>query len=311
VLHNGAMVHWVYPYAKLRAANVVSTVTCVELASTTKPKLLSFVSSTSALDTEHYVRLSDALASTEVGGVSESDDLEGARTGLKTGYGQSKWVAEKLLMEAGKRGCKINIVRPGYVVGDSTSAVTNTDDFIWRLVKGCVQLGLVPDINNTVNMVPVDQVARCTALSALEPGTDDANANVFHITAHPPVRFNDLFATLGKYGYSVEQCEYLVWRRKLEQHVLEVQDNALFPLLHFVMDDLPTSTKAPELSDRNTEALLERGKAGYGAPVDEGLVGKYLAWLVEAGFLDAPNGGGELSLPKLKGGAKAVGRSGR
>ncbi|KDQ08178.1 hypothetical protein BOTBODRAFT_118989 [Botryobasidium botryosum FD-172 SS1] len=312
VLHNGAMVHWVYPYAKLRAANVLSTVTCVELASTTKPKSVSFVSSTSALDTEHYVRLSDALVNTELGGVPERDDLEGARTGLKTGYGQSKWVAEKVLMEAGKRGCKVNIVRPGYVVGDSTSAVTNTDDFIWRLMKGCVQLGLIPNINNTVNMVPVDQVARYTALSALETGADEASANIFHITAHPPVRFNDLFATLGKYGYVVEQCEYLVWRRKLEQHVLEVQDNALFPLLHFVMDDLPTSTKAPELSGRNTEALLARAKEGRGAAVDDALVGKYLAWLVEAGFLDAPSGnGGVLSLPKLTGGAKAVGRSGR
>ena len=49
-------------------------------------------------------------------------------------------------------------------------AVTNTDDFLWRLVKGCIQLGLVPDINNTVNMVPVDHVARCCALAAAHPG---------------------------------------------------------------------------------------------------------------------------------------------
>ena len=73
----------------------------------------------------------------------ESDDLEGARHTLKTGYGQSKWVAEKLLFECGRRGLRGAIIRPGYVVGDSKSAVTNTDDFIWRLVKGCVQLGLV------------------------------------------------------------------------------------------------------------------------------------------------------------------------
>ena len=30
----------------------------------------------------------------------------------------------------------------------------------------------------------------------------------------------------------------------------------LLPLLHFVLDDLPTSTKAPELEDSNTRALL-------------------------------------------------------
>ena len=55
-------------------------------------------------------------------GVPENDDLEGARRDLKSGYGQSKWVSEKLLFEAGRRGLTGHIVRPGYVVGDSKSA---------------------------------------------------------------------------------------------------------------------------------------------------------------------------------------------
>ena len=111
-----------YPYDKLKAANVTATLTAVTLASTGRPKLLSFVSSTSALDTQHYVELSDSLLNRGLKGVPESDDLEGARLGLKTGYGQTKWVSEKLLMEAGKRGLRGHIVRPGYVVGDSKSA---------------------------------------------------------------------------------------------------------------------------------------------------------------------------------------------
>ena len=113
-----------YPYEKLRSANVLATLTAVELADTGKPKLVVFVSSTSAIDTEHYVQLSDSLSSEPGGldGVPESDDLEGARHGLKTGYGQSKWVSEKLLFEAGKRGLMGHILRPGYVVGDSETA---------------------------------------------------------------------------------------------------------------------------------------------------------------------------------------------
>jgi L-aminoadipate-semialdehyde dehydrogenase len=115
-------VHWVYPYAKLRSANVLSTLSVIDLASTGKAKMVSFVSSTSALDTEYYVRLSDSAIAAGGLGVLESDDLEGARTGLKTGYGQTKWVAEKLLMEASRRGLPCRIVRPGYVVGDSKFA---------------------------------------------------------------------------------------------------------------------------------------------------------------------------------------------
>lgn len=113
-----------YPYDKLRSANVLSTLTAIDLVSTGKPKVLVFVSSTSAMDTEHYVRLSESIAQgrSGYGGVPESDDLEGARHELKTGYGQTKWVSEKLLFEAGKRGLRGHIVRPGYVVGDSITA---------------------------------------------------------------------------------------------------------------------------------------------------------------------------------------------
>lgn len=105
---------------------MIATLTAMDLAATSKPKSFVFVSSTSAIDTEYYVRLSDSLANEHnaLGGVPEGDDLEGARSSLKTGYGQTKWVSEKLLFEAGKRGLRGHIIRPGYVVGASQSAGT-------------------------------------------------------------------------------------------------------------------------------------------------------------------------------------------
>jgi len=214
-------------------------------------------------------------------------------------------------MGAGHRGLAVAIVRPGYVMGDSRSAVTNTDDFIWRLVKGCIQLGLVPDINNTVNMVPVDHVARCSSLSALVP-PPPKESRVYHITARPPIRFNDLLGSLAVYGYGVSQCDYVEWRTKLEQHVMEVQDNALFPLLHYVLDDLPTSTTSPELNDSNTAALLETHHEAKQGGMDIQLIGMYLAWLITADFLPAPPKTGTNALPLLEGvSGKAVGRTGR
>jgi len=287
-------------------------VTAVELASTNKQKLVVFVSSTSAIDTEHYVQLSDSLShgQGDYKGIPESDDLEGASTTLKTGYGQTKWVSEKILFEAGKRGLCGHIIRPGYVVGDSDTAVTNTDDFIWRMVKGCVQLGLVPNINNTVNMVPVDHVTKCISVAAIDP-LSHADMSVLHITARPLPTFNDLLSCLAQYGFCTEQCEYLVWRRKLEQHVMEAQDNALFPLLHFVLDDLPTSTKAPELDDSNTIALLARHDGYTNSTVSDGLIGKYLAWLVAARFLPSPAMlTPEKVLPFVTNGGTVRGRSG-
>lgn len=193
--------------------------------------------------------------------------------------------------------------------------MTNTDDFIWRLVKGCIQLGLVPDINNTINMVPVDQVARCTALASLR--LLSRSVNVLHITSRPPTTYNELLEPLEKYGYPIEKCDYVTWRQKLEQHVLESQDNALFPLLHFVLDDLPTSTKSAELDDSNTTAILNLAGSEEKLPltVDDQLLGRYLSWLVSVGFLPPPSDKiANKRLPEVvtfTNVTKAVGRSGR
>ena len=189
--------------------------------------------------------------------------------------------------------------------------MTNTDDFLWRLVKGCVQLGLVPDINNTINMVPVDHVARSTALAALSPLPEPhSHLSVLHMAAFPRPTFNTFLGSLSHYGYVIQRCEYLVWRRQLERHVMEAQDNALFPLLHFVLDDLPTSTKAPELNDTNMRALLAPHLSQTSRTVDAELIGKYLSWLVGVEFLPSPSPGAAQALPKLEIVTKAVGRSG-
>ncbi|WVQ79762.1 L-aminoadipate-semialdehyde dehydrogenase [Cryptococcus sp. DSM 104549] len=308
VLHNGAIVHWVYPYPKLRAANVISTVTALQLCAEHHSKQFSFVSSTSVLDAEPFVRKADEAVSAGGRGLSESDDLEEGRTGLDTGYGQSKWVAEKIIMEAGKKGLSGWILRPGYVLGDSKTAVTNTDDFIWRMVKGCMQLGLIPDINNGITCTPVDHVALLASLSTLSSSPQSA-FNIMHVTGHPLLRFNDLLGALQVYGYPVTRVEYIHWRTKLEQHVLETQDNALFPLLHFVLDDLPTSTKSAALDDTNAQALAEAAGEPKTSGVTEKEIGLYIAWLIRAGFLDKPTKEGK-ALPVLEGAAmKAIGRT--
>lgn len=311
ILHNGAVVHWVYPYSRLRAANVAATMSIVELSQLDQPKPISFISTTAVFETpNYYLDLSDAMIAKGAKGVPESDPLDGSLTGLGSGYGQSKWVAERILMEAGHRGLRTSIVRPSYILGDSQSAVTNTDDFVWRLVKGCIQLGLVPDIYNTINLSPVDHVAKIASLSLLRSDVD--SLKVFQVTQRPNVRFNDFLAALPKYGYKVSRAEYLVWRTKLEQHVMAVGDNALFPLLHYVLDDLPTSTKSPELDDANTQALLTEAGQASRMCVDETLMGKYLSWLVRADFLPEPTEKAALALPETNNGAavRAIGRTG-
>lgn len=304
IIHNGALVHWVYPYAKLRNANVISTINVMELAASGKPKYFDFVSSTSTLDTEYYFSLSDKLSSEGKSGILESDDLSGSAHGLGGGYGQSKWAAEYIIRKAGERGLRGCIVRPGYVTGNSSNGASNTDDFLLRCLKSAVQLGKIPDINNTVNMVPVDHVAQVVVSTSLNPPKENALV-VAHVTAHPRILFKDYLHLLGDYGYNVDIESYTEWKRDLEAAIIDRnEDNALYPLLHMVLDNLPESTKAPELDDSNTVASLKKdslwtGKdysSGKGATPEQ--IGVYISYLNKIGFLPAPGIVGK-SLPRI------------
>ncbi|KKK23028.1 hypothetical protein AOCH_005357 [Aspergillus ochraceoroseus] len=298
VIHNGAQVHWVYPYSTLKPANVLGTIDALNLCATGKPKQFSFVSSTSVLDSDYYVEESERSIAAGGAGISEDDDLEGSSVGLGTGYGQSKWAGEYLVREAGRRGLKGTIVRPGYVLGDSNSGTTNTDDFLIRMIKGCIQLSARPNINNTVNMVPVDHVARVVIAGAFHPPR--APIGVAQVTGHPRLRFNQFLGALQLYGYDVPQVDYVPWSKLLEQYVNDGQhddpesQHALMPLYHFVTADLPSNTKAPELDDIQAAASLRADAAwsgvdvSAGAGVTEELVGLYVSYLVSIGFLPAP-----------------------
>lgn len=290
VVHNGAWVHWVYPYTHLRASNVISTIEAIKLCARGKPKTLTFVSSTSVLDTPHYLQLSQQLLHRGAKGIPEADDLTGSKSDLGTGYGQTKWVSEYLLRKLGQTWLRGRIIRPGYILGDSNTGVTNTDDFLIRMMKAVCQLGKYPLIENGVNAVPVDQVARivvCSAMSAPESGIA-----VAQVDAPSRLTLTQIAQGASKLGYSLAAEPYEQWKLAVEKYVNSSQQEefALLPLLEFIMGDLPADTKAPVLDCQNTLRLLKEGGKPELRGVDIVTLDKYVADLFDTGFLVGPDG---------------------
>ena len=312
IIHNGALVHWVYPYDKLRDANVIATINVLNMCAEGKAKNFSFVSSTSTVDVPHYVTLGANLHSNELdkGGIPESDDLLAAKSGLGGGYGQSKWAAEYIIRRAGELGLRGAIIRPGYVQGFSETGSANTDDFLLRMLKGCVEVGSYPEITNSVNTVPVDHVARVVVASALHPPVKTKeNLSVVQVTGHPRIKFNEMLNSLNEFGYNVKRADYRDWCKSLEKYIIDdSKDSALFPLLHFVLGDLPEETKAPELDDTNAVEVLTIDKEwnsngvdySSGRGVTKEVLSVYVSYLIEIGFLPKPDNTGSFALPKVK-----------
>ncbi|KAI6250719.1 L-2-aminoadipate reductase large subunit [Erysiphe necator] len=312
VIHNGAIVHWVKSYQQMMAPNVLSTIDAMSLCNTGKPKVFTFVSSTSVLDTDHYISLSDRSAASGRNALLESDDMQGSRTKLKTGYGQTKWVSEQLVLAAGLRGLRGSIVRPGYILNDREAGICNTDDFLIRMLKGCIQLSSRPRIINTVNALPINHVALLIAAASLNPlpapalsssiVTQPSNSvHVIHATAHPRLRMNEFLSSLEYYGYPTPEVDYDVWKTELETFISaggsekDSEQHALMPLFHFCVSDLPATTRAPELDDRNAVSVLKKDaqfwtgvddSTGCGISRDD--IGKILAYLNQIGFIPSP-----------------------
>ena len=95
--------------------------------------------------------------------------------------------------------------------------VTVTDDFLVRLLKGCIQLRSRPNIDNTVNMVPVDHVARVVVAATFQPATWPLS--VAHVTSKSRLHFNDFLNVLEAYGYVAPLVEYDMWRHTAKSFV--------------------------------------------------------------------------------------------
>lgn len=68
---------------------------------------------------------------------------------------------------------------------------------------------------------------------------------LFHISYS--FSFTEYFWALKQYGFKIAFAEYVKWRAALMKLTLASRDNALYPLLHFVLDDLPTRSQTPLL----------------------------------------------------------------
>ena len=102
IYHNGALLNFVFPYEFLKETNVHGTVETLRLACAGQPKYYHYVSSYSVYDTPNNKGKR----------VYENDPLNTAH-GFSLAYSETKWVSEKLVGIAQKRGLHTVIYRPG------------------------------------------------------------------------------------------------------------------------------------------------------------------------------------------------------
>jgi NADP-dependent 3-hydroxy acid dehydrogenase YdfG len=136
-------------------------------------------------------------------------DVDAVPEKLLDGYGQTKWVAEQLIREAGRRGLPVRILRLGTLSGHSTSGSTNAWDLLTALIVESLHLGYAPDVEGwRAEMTPVDFVSR--AIITLS-NCIHTNQRVFHLGDPNPVDTRVLFDDLNELGYWTQRLEWDEW----------------------------------------------------------------------------------------------------
>ncbi|KNC50594.1 thioester reductase domain-containing protein [Thecamonas trahens ATCC 50062] len=269
IVHSGAIVNWLDPYAALRSANVLGTAEVLRLAAagSRDPTLV-------------------ALSTVGTAGWTENDLQPFENMLSSSGYALSKWVAEQLVARALASGAiRGVIVRPGMVTGCSETGVCNPTDFVSRLMVGVPALGAYFDSDAVLDMTPVDFVAQVIVLLGEHGLRAGFGSVVFHLTN---VARSRSYAALGRAiatfcaahdpPRTLVALPYPEWRARL----LADDGPALFPLRPFFAVDFSMGYRALDTS--HTDAFLAwLAAAGIDHPtwpqIDDQLVARYLSWL--------------------------------
>ena len=254
IYHNGALLNYVYPYELLKSTNVLGTESVLKLASQGHSKPVHYISSTAVFD-RHVDYPEPSI-------VEESDFINCAE-GIYLGYSQSKWVADKIMQIARDRGLTVYIYRPGLIGGHSITGVANTNDVIWRIIKGSIQMGCMPEIDLELDLTPVDYVSQ----NLVTISRQNINDTTFHLNHSHPLPWNQLVKFTQDFGYSVRSLPLEQWLEKLKLTVRSEPTNPLYPLIPFLLNrrrdeltilELMQSYKSSQVSCQRTLKTLAR-----------------------------------------------------
>jgi nonribosomal peptide synthetase MxcG len=272
IFHNAAVVSVVREYGSLQAVNVRGPRELLRLAAAVRPKPLHYVSTLAVAP--------QANLSPEV-----PEDFVPPHAGLRDGYQQSKWVAERLVQQAAERGLPVSVYRLGRVVGAPGTGIVNTQDLVWRILLAGVPAGALPQLEVGETWTPVDFVARALVRLMLTPKA----TGVFNVAPTDEVQLSELFRWVRDYGYPVELCPVPEWRARLARGANTADSRTTLAFF-----DLRAGSAEPAFglgrirSERVTQALSGSGIAC--PPTDRQLLYRYLDTCVEQGLLPKPSG---------------------
>ncbi|WP_433342094.1 non-ribosomal peptide synthetase [Micromonospora sp. CA-111912] len=277
VYHVGAAVNLFSPYEQLRASTVGGTAEILRLAARYRSVPVHHVSTVGV-----YAGHADHPIGPE--------QPTGPAEALEHGYPRSKWVAEGLIEAARARSLPATIYRPTRIAGHSRTGACQRGDYLWLLLKGCVQAQAAPaKVDAAFDLVPVDYVSDAIVTLSRQPS---AAGRTFHLAAGRLLRLDTALGWLRSRGFALPEVEPGEWLDRIGADA----GNAAFPLLGTLATELTGAGSEGGLvfDPRATDAAL--AGSGVSRPeVDEALFDTYVGYFTRTGWLPDSSADGSAS----------------
>ncbi|GFG29419.1 hypothetical protein Cfor_02620 [Coptotermes formosanus] len=278
IIHAAATVNLVHPYHALYRANVLGTQNILTFAVEQKIKPVHYIS-TNAVFPEG---LKDCMEDANMVTYPEK---------LHSGYAQTKWVAEQLVLRAQLKGLPAAVYRCGNIGGSQEEASWNQSDFTLLMLQGCLYTHMAPDIDWQIELTPVDFVSRVTV--GLSQDILPSVGKVFHIVNPRTMDCCDLWQMLRTQGYQLDLVPYSEWYQNVKEAAgssMEHSDtlSSLLYLLDALAVDPSFFSKHSTFNQTNLQAALQMRGLVY-PPVDLELMQTYLSHLTSVNLIPHPN----------------------
>ncbi len=212
VFHSGAVVDWMKPYMSLKEVNVGGTAEAIAFCARGKAKSLHYISSLAVLP------LMEGKNKWVEADLPEPE-------ALSNGYAQSKWVAERLCVEARRYGLGVDIFRFDFVAGEVKTGAMKPTDFVVRLLKGCIQLGCIPAEEVNFDILSADHLSNVMVLLS-----GRHQYKTYHLINRQPFSTCDFTKVLRQFGHKIERIGFDAWKAMIQAS----PDCDLYPLHPFI-----------------------------------------------------------------------------
>ncbi len=176
------------------------------------------------------------------------------------------------------------VYRSPLIGGDFRTGSCHRDDLLYRLLKGCLELGMAADVPWELDPVPVDCVASAVTALAWLP---ESNGKNFHLQHPTPLALKDLLRNLIDKGTPFKIVSMDEWLEGIEA----APSNPLYEMRAFFTRrwgaeqlTYPELNEAGKRARPSTRITLETlNNHGVNSPTFEELIGTYGAALLKGG----------------------------